>query len=138
VPRRRGPRLDIRVPDTAFTVYRAVKTGDMADVSTLERGFRSPAARGIPPRAGSVEETNPFVYEGLSAYDDLEVALDHARARRDIGKPIGTHVAVIVLQPGGDYEFAYWGEDPHHLTVRADPVKLREAVTAIVSLDKPA
>jgi len=77
--------------------------------------------------------TTPFVYNGVSAYDSLDAAVEHARARRDMGKPIGTHVAKIVLQPGGDFEYAYWGDDGQ-LTVVADPVRLREAVVDIVAI----
>lgn len=137
MPGQRNRPLDVRTPEGPFRVYRAVKTGDLTDHATLERGFQSPAARGLRPRVGTEEERHRFVHEGLSAYDDQDVAIAHARARRDVGKPIGTHVAEIELQPGSDFEYAYWGEDPHHLTVRADPIKLREAVTAIVPLDAP-
>lgn len=125
--------LDIQEPERSFSVYRAVRTDDPNDAATLERGFQSSAARGLPPRPGSVQVSTPFIYNGVSAYDSRKAALEHARARRDIGKPIGTHVAEIVLQPGGDFEYAYWGDDGH-LTVVADAVKLREAVADIVPI----
>ena len=46
---------------------------------------------------------------------------------------IGAVAKEITLQPGGDFEYAYWGAGGH-LTVVADPTKLAQAVTDIVPL----
>ena len=133
MPRPRSLRLRIHEPEHPFVIYRAVKTGDIDDVETLQAGFRSTAARGLPPRRNSVQETTPFVYEGVSAYDSREVAIAHARARRDIGKPIGSFVAALTLNPGEGFRYAYWGDDGH-LTVVGDPIKLQQAVVEIVPI----
>lgn len=131
----RPRRLALRIeqPTEPFVVYRAVRTASVDDHAALERGFRSSAARGDPPRPGSVQVSTPFIYHGISAYDTLDAAVTHARARRGIGKPIGDHVAELSLRPGEGFEYAYWGDDGH-LTVVGDPIKLREAVTDIVPI----
>jgi hypothetical protein len=110
-----------------------VRTGNIGDVQVLRRGFRSNAARGNPPRPGTVEETTPFVYNGISAYDTQESAIAHARERRDLGKPIGSYVATLTLNPNEGFEYAYWGAKGH-LTLAGDPIKLQQAVTDIVPI----
>lgn len=138
MPRARRARripLQIREPtEEPVVVYRCVRTGDRDDHGTLERGFRSQAARGLPPRPGSPQETTPFTFEGISAYTSLEGAIDQARAMRDAGTPVGDHVAELRLDPGQGFKYAEWGS-PGHLTVKGDPIKLCLAVVDIVPVE---
>jgi hypothetical protein len=141
VPARRKPRpvkLDIQEPgDDPVVVFRAVRTGDSSDVESLERGFRSKPARGKKPTPGSPEESTPFIYEGLSAFDTLEAATDHARELRDLGVPIGDFIAELHLRAGEGFKYALWGARGH-LTMTGDPVKLRQAVVDIVPIEREA
>lgn len=139
MPRPRRARtfpLEVREPvDEPVVVYRSVRTADRDDLATLERGFRSQAARGLPPRPGTAQEGNPFIYNGVSAFTTLEAAIDNARVLREAGQPVGDYVAELRLDPGEGFEYAEWRTRPGHLTVRGDPIKLYHAVVDIVMID---
>ncbi|HEX7298172.1 MAG TPA: hypothetical protein VF257_04135 [Solirubrobacteraceae bacterium] len=90
----------------------------------LLNSLRSNFALSEEPRR--VERDSAVLHMGISVYRLPEAARETARR----WPKIGDHVAEIRLSDGHGFNFAHTGQ-PHHLTVWADPFKLREAITDI-------
>ena len=106
-------------------VYRAVTTNDLGSADLVE-SFKSSAALGLPPREGSPEERFEFIHDGISCW----------RTRRQAEKIAqrwghGDFIAELHLAPDEGIYVAEWGSRGH-VTVRADPVKLRDMTVDIV------
>jgi hypothetical protein len=117
VPVEREPRV----------VYRAVTTDDF-DSPELVESFKSSAALGLPPREDTPEERYEFIHGGISCW----------RTRRQAEKVAqrwghGDFVAEVHLAPDEGIYLAAWGSRGH-MTVRADPVKLRDMTVDIVAV----
>jgi len=108
-------------------VYRAVSTDDVESPELIE-SFKSSAALGLPPRKGSPEERSEFIHGGISCW----------RTRRQAEKVAqrwghGDFIAEVRLAPDEGVLVAEWGSRGH-VTVSADPVKLRDMTVDIVAV----
>lgn len=110
-------------PGTVITIYRIVRS-DHRDDPVFLNSLRSNYELDRPPR--NVERSSTVTHMGISAY------LDRGLARKTAQQwdKLGDYIAEIRLTPGHGFNYAYTGHS-RHLTIWADPVKLREAVRHI-------
>ncbi|MBV9916319.1 MAG: hypothetical protein JO153_07435 [Solirubrobacterales bacterium] len=110
-------------PGRGFSVYRIVRSEYLDDPVFLN-SLRSNYELDHPPRG--VERSSTVIHMGVSAY--ISEYLAQQTAQR--WEKLGDYIAEVQLAPGRGFNFAYTGH-PQHLTIWADPVKLREAVVGI-------
>jgi hypothetical protein len=105
-----------------------VRAGDIEDPDFLD-SFRSHYELSKEPR--KVERRWTIMHMGISVYRTSERATETALTWPQLGH----HVARLELRPEMGFNYAHTGHTGH-LTLWADPVKLREVTTdiAIASL----
>ena len=108
-----------------ITVYWIVRSDNLDDPVFLS-SLRSNYALNNPPR--NIERSSTVIHMGISAY--MEEGMAHETAQR--WEKLGDYVAEIRLTSGHGFNFAHTGHRSH-LTIWADPVKLREAVVGVGS-----
>ena len=114
-------------------MFRIVKSPDM-DSDEFVDSMLSRAAKGLPPRAGTPEETHPLIHEGISVYDTPQKAAATARRLRSAGRGVGDYVAELLLAENTDVLYLPWGPRGH-LTVWGDPIKLAESAVDTIPID---
>jgi hypothetical protein len=114
-------------PGRAVTVFRIVRS-DNRDDPVLLNSFRSNYELGDEPR--KVERSSAVIHMGISSYVDEGVA----RGTAQRWPKLGDFVAEVRLRPDQGFNFAHTGH-PLHLTVWGDPVKLKDAVVDIQSVE---
>jgi hypothetical protein len=104
-------------------VFRIVRTGDINDPVLLD-SFRSHYELSEEPR--KVERRWTIMHMGISVYKTSERAVETALTWPQLGR----HVARLELRPEMGFNYAHTGH-AGHLTLWADPVKLRDVITDI-------
>jgi hypothetical protein len=104
-------------------VYRIVRAG-VADDPVMLDSFRSHFALGAEPRR--VERRSAVLHMGISVYTDVQVARGTAKRF----PRLGNFIAHVDLDASMGSDYAHTGH-PLHLTLWADPIKLRAAVIDI-------
>ena len=110
-------------PGRSVTVYRIVRSGDRRDPLFLN-SLRSNYELGEEPR--KIERSSTAIHMGISAYLEEQIA----RGTAQKFPKLGDYVAVLVLEPDNGFNYAHTGH-PKHLTLWADPIKLRNVVADI-------
>ena len=116
-------------PGRATAVYRIVRS-EHRDDPVLLNSLRSNYELERPPRKNSVERSSTVIHMGISAYLDAGIA--GATAQK--WPKLGDYIAEIHLSHGHGFNYANTGH-PLHLTIWADPVKLRDAIVSIWSVN---
>jgi hypothetical protein len=114
----------VRDLDVARSVFRIVRSDTYSSVLD---SMCSNHERGRLPR--EVDVSWPVVQMGVSAF------LSHEAARQVALKfpKLGGYLAELALAPGRGFNVAETGQ-PLHLTVWADPVKLRDAIVDVQAI----
>jgi hypothetical protein len=104
-------------------VFRIVRTGDIDHPGLLD-SFRSHYELSEEPR--KVERRWTIMHMGISVYKTSERATETALT----WPQLGSYIARLELRPELGFNYAHTGHTGH-LTLWADPVKLRDVTTAI-------
>lgn len=115
--------LEVPVGRGGINVFRIVRSDNPED-PVLLNSLRSHYELGEEPR--KVERTSTLIHMGISAY--LQEGVAHGTAQRY--PTTGSYVAQLLLRSGNGFNYAQTGH-PLHLTLWADPIKLRESVVDI-------
>jgi hypothetical protein len=116
------------VPGAELEVFRIVRS-DYPEDSMFLDSLRSHYEMTKEPRR--VERFWAVIHMGISVYVELEQALETARRF----SKLGGYVAHLQLQPDRGFNYAYTGHNGH-LTLWAEPVKLRDVTTDITPVSR--
>jgi hypothetical protein len=113
-------------------VFHVTRTDDHASQEFAD-SFLSHSQLGLPPRGQSPEETHPLIYEGISAFDTKEAAIETAKRVRRAGGDIGGFVTEIRLNHALGAKYLRWGARGH-LTLWCDPLKLAQSAVDTIPI----
>lgn len=109
----------------SLIAYRNVKSDDLASELFLD-SLRSNSDLGRPRRGSEV--THPLIHTGISVWEHADQAIRNAEKF----PALGDFVAELRLDSTSDARYFAWGARPGHLTIWADPQKLREATVGTI------
>jgi hypothetical protein len=110
-------------PGPGIEVFRIVHSGDTNGIVFLD-SLRSHYELSEEPR--KVERRWTIMHMGISVYKTSERAIETALTWPQLGR----HIARLELCPAMGFNYAHTGH-AGHLTLWADPVKLRDVATDI-------